>query len=535
VGKGNTMSLSDNAQAALDSIVEAVVADPELYNRSNRYNGGPESPIDWAIEHAKNAVAYACTLTSSERNELIEPVLRDAICDALMESDWAACEITGEILHMDHIVNVHYRNNRYHLVEAFVGQHHDTYTCNDCDRNFLSDAPRAHRHMVVESNNVGGNDICQACYEDSYSCCGECGENYSTDDLSFHEGTEHSYCEGCYPHGLEVVNHRIKLPAKALSAKDRLAVGWEIEFYPEESEASLSSEHVEKVVHDGSLSSKGREICTQPALPHEWPARLKHLSSVMDRGEVRADCGGHLHIDARYLHELLWDKNYIDVEKLSLDNSILENLLYEFRRISDYHNYPEFDTLLNRYHDNIETLKKHSEQEKPLKQVFSLVVYFQNVLRLLLDRDRLASSYCVPQRAGDMSFDKYRAINIVGLDRGANRHTIEFRLWDGSLDSSELISRAEVCESVVRKITEITEQLISDSELAKQQAIQYIRSKESKDIISGSGFVSVYDDIEESYRLIKDLASELGLSEEWLEWAKDLIETRSGEKIDVAT
>lgn len=529
------MSLSDNAQTVLDSIVDTVVEDRELYNRSNRYNGGPESSIDWAIESAKNAVNNHPTLTSDERNELTEPVLRDAIYDGLMEGDWGSCEITGEILHFDHMVNIHYHNRNYRLVEAFIGQHHDTYECNDCGRNFLDNAPSSsHRGMVVERNNVGGNDVCQVCYEENYSCCSECGENYLSDDLNFHEGTEQSYCEGCYPRGLEVVNHRIKLPAKALSAKDRLAVGWEIEFYPDVTEANLSSEHVERVIHDGSLSSEGREICTQPALPHEWANRLKHLSHVMEKGEVQADCGGHIHVDARYLHELLWGQNWVNTEKLTEDNNHLESVLYNFRQISDYRNYPEFDILLNRYNDNIETLKKHSGKEKPINQVFSLIVYFQNVLRLLLDSDRLASNYCLPQRAGDVSYEKYRAINIGGLSQGASRNTIEFRLWDGSLDSSELISRAEVCESVVRKITEITEQLISDNELVKQQGIQYIRSKESLDIISRAGFTSVYDDTKESYRLIKDLAIELGLSGEWLEWAKDLIETRSGEKIDVA-
>lgn len=414
---------------------------------------------------------------SYEDGEYFAANTEEALIDAMREDGFDTCELSGLLLHEDHLITIQSNQG-----SAVVSELLPSYTCDDCGEHFLDPSGtvpailgsvisrQVFYRYVTNVYDVGSELICEECFSDHYGTCDECGTNLHRDNLQYSEENCADYCEGCFPNGIGEIENRLRLPLAALSSTDRLAVGWEIECYPSSNATEPSHLHVERIYKDGSLGENGRELTTQPALPHEWHERLCGLSPFLTGAEVETDCGGHLHVDARYLHSVLWV-------------SRADGRLYPVIELSTIH---------------------------------PLFVYYQNCLRLLCTPERNTSSYCRPQVIAGYSWDKYCAVNITGLEAHAGRRTIEFRLWEGSINKEDLYHRAEVCEAIVRKITEV-------AELSRQNASTLIAEKNATDLVSIRGFEDLYENTEDSIATIEALAKELQLSPEWITWAKKTI------------
>lgn len=456
--------------------------------------------------------------------------LDETLIDALADADFVTCELSGNLIHMDHSVTVNHNRNRDVVI---IAEHFSTFQCDDCNNNFYDGTERAHRAFRTSSYETDHGTVCETCFEESYGSCQDCGENYHSDNLQWHEGNDEQYCSSCYPHGLDCVTNRINLPRAATSSKDSLAVGWEIEFYPADHASVPSSEHVERVYRDGSLSSEGRELTTQPALPEQWKARLNGLDDALDGGYIGADCGGHLHVDARYLHSLLWgnSRQIVDVSAMRYEIDRLEWAIRNLRSINSVYDGTELANelqALNRAsEERRDKIRAQTERPDYLTQIHVANVYYQNVLRLLCTENRNNSTYAQPQKYMNVNFDKYMAYNVSGLHHQAERKTIEFRLWGGTIDSDDLYHRAEICEAIVRKLTQLVEQLKSDSEVVQREAKNFLQRVQGDNLITQEGFWDLFHDGQASFDTLKATAKELGLSEAWINWARKSIIARA--------
>lgn len=517
--------MSPETQNILSAIVTEVVQSSEIRN----------SEDVWADAFAAvKARLFAPGLLT----DLIDDI-DEALQEALSDNDFVICEVTDRYCHIDDVVSARTGTGR-RSNELMVSSSVTTFDCDDCERTFISDYQSAasnrsatRGHATSEYTVDHNRTVCQHCYEDSYFSCDDCGEAYGCDDInSCDDGT---YCNGCAPCGMPTnVNNRCVLPRQASSSQDGLAVGWEIEFYPADGVevTSKHNQHVERILHDGSLSSEGREITTQPALPDEWATRLNGIKDLLNDGDVKSDCGGHIHVDARHLHSLLWD-GFKDISALKSDRASLKDALENVRSMMNLD-----EDLVSALLGKIDTLdEKISKSENGPKRgtelIHGILVNYQNTLRLLCSEKRNKSQYAHPQTALNINYEKYTAVNITGLHHNAGRKTIEFRLWDGSIDATTLIRRAEVCEAMVRKLTEIAE-LAQGDDLQRQKATQYIDSKMASDLQTSRGFEDIYGNGAFSYDVIKRLADELGLSSEWIKWAKGIIAERCPAIADAA-
>ncbi len=505
-------------EALYTAILQDVVDSDVIRAMSRRHSG---EIFDTAVTNV--------TAKLAEANIKVPDSLNDDLTEEFNNSDFYQCELTGATLHVDDTISITYGNRNHDT--AIVSSGLDTFECNDCSNNFLS---RPHlgsalRQYGTDHYETENGSVCRLCYEDNYQSCNDCGESYCNDNMRYHEGNEESYCEGCYPTGLDTLHNRLILPRAANSSVDGLAIGWEIEFYPSDHASPPSSQHVERIYHDGSLTSEGREITTQPALPDQWLARLNALEDVLGAGYIEADCGGHLHVDARYLHSVLWKTRETE-EELKQEINYLDRAICNLGSIY----------FTNRYNSQIADLQKclaeatlklqdFSKQNK-LKQLHTATVYYQNALRLLCNRARNESTYAQPQTTIEPNYDKYMAVNISGLHPRAERQTVEFRLWDGCINTMDLYRRAEVCEAIVRKMTQVAEWLTSSDELAQQKARQFLENKSANNLQTSQGFWDLFNDGKGSFAELQAMATELQLSNEWREWAKAEIIKRKPER-----
>lgn len=523
--------MSESTDQIFETIIGEVVNSEAIASLSSAHNQGVFSAaVTMATEKLKAAL-------SNEAFESVSGDIDSALQDAFSDNDFYQCEVTGATLHVDDTTSIIYGSRRE---TAIISGHFNTFECNDCGENFLSYSGRSFnsgniRTYATSSYDTENGTVCTGCYEENYQSCGDCGESYSHDNMRYHESNGESYCENCFPTGLDCVTNRLTLPRAAESSADSLAVGWEIEFYPSDSASPPSSEHVERIYQDGSLTSEGREITTQPALPSQWKARLSALEDCLDGGYIGPDCGGHLHVDGRYLHSLLW-QGYLNINALRNEFNALDGALRQLRNIPGVRTgtahvaaYNSLSDCFSQVSTQIATYDQ-SRQVKKINQIQAATVYYQNVLRLLCDRKRNESTYARPQTISEPSYDKYTALNISGLSQGSERQTVEFRLWGGCIDTDDLYFRAQVCEAIVRKMTEVAEWMNQDNEVSKQKVRQFIDSKSASDLQTQVGFWDIFGDGQASFECVKACALELGLSEEWLTWARGKIIDRKPEK-----
>ena len=318
--------------------------------------------------------------------EMHETVDGSYICDTCYEdNNYYTCEICGFAFCNDEEGAWIEREN----IEV-CGSCLDEYytTCNDCGE-----------YVRIEDayNTAYGETVCSKCYEDHYFTCVECGQIYHMDNCIYDEDTSEYLCANCYTDREAERNNNTILPyhdghpdGLHFYGNGPLYFGCEIEI-DEGGEDGEKAEIIRDTLgydychieHDGSLRD-GFEIITQPMSYKFYeenirPAMIDTFSTARRLGYCSHDsgtCGLHIHVS----------RNALSEEAIF----ILHRLMYQFK--------DEFMTFSRRNRDQLH----YCELPKTL--------------------------YPVSAKPSE-NRDRYQALNLT------NRETVEFRLWNGTLNS----------------------------------------------------------------------------------------------------
>lgn len=385
--------------------------------------------------------AIAAGLTQcDECGEWIDPDRLDVVeadghyfCDEDCARNYGyyQCERCGAWVYQDDALWVD--NDERCFCDEDCAENAGYFQCYSCDEWFNF------RHEGTRSSD-GSHYFCGSCTDDLYYC-EDCGEYFEDEDsLVWDEEDECYYCESCsdshrcsraicdYHTSKRHDDYNFLRTSANESRMNVPFAGLELEVDcgddPYDTARNIANEipGVFFFEHDGSLSSRGFEIISQPAsvLWHvENRDMYKRLRKILIANDYRSNdtdtCGLHIHIDKQYFGQLL--------------DTATAKLLF----------------LMERHWDNLVLFSRRSESRlKRWAARYDLgrthEVWNEARRRYELVSDTVVS--IAKRRCAQDS--RYHALNLT------NDHTIEFRLWKGTLNIQTLMATikftARLCE-----------------------------------------------------------------------------------------
>ena len=311
------------------------------------------------------------------------------------------------------------------------------YYCDYHDRHEIDTSRWEDNSMYV--SNYGR--ICMEAYENSgeFSYCEDCGEMYHFDDLEYLESDDCSYCVDCvddhrdegYITSYHDHDYDEKFMVDGEEENSTLLFGIELEVERSNRRTATDKAKMSEILydmdedgilafeHDGSLYD-GFEIITQP-MSFEYIKQNKRffmdmMESLRHNGYESFNtntCGHHIHMSKMPLSE---------------KEQVLFIAIYEFFK-------EEFTVLSKRDESKLERWSNFITRNYDKDQLNNSEV-FESLLDILLHQ-------C----------NRYRAINVC------NTHTLEARIWRGTLDSLEYLARIEIMYNIAMYVKENTEEL----------------------------------------------------------------------------
>lgn len=184
----------------------------------------------------------------------------------------------------------------------------NTAICECCDERFL-------REDMTRTGN--GDLVCEDCLGDNYTLCEHCGEYYPDGDMCY-DRWDNAYCESCYEdRNSGVIENYYYKPTPIFygDAPDNMYMGVEVEMDGggedgDNAEALMdiandTAEHI-YIKHDGSLD-EGFEIVSHPATLEyhtkniQWQRLMTKALSMEYRSHDTSTCGLHCHISRKAL------------------------------------------------------------------------------------------------------------------------------------------------------------------------------------------------------------------------------------------
>lgn len=293
----------------------------------------------------------------------------------------------------------------YHLPADQLTVTGDGWVCDSCLEEYYSRCD--HCDDWVYSEDAICDDLhflCEYCYREYYVSCHECGRIMREHRAIFHRD-ENYYCESCVPQ-LGIHNYSYK-PDPVFYGSGTKYLGLELEVQAPDDEndydtmndvaAELSSRYKEIYCKEDS-STGGFEIVTHPCTVDyllnnfDWKGLTSYLLSegyVSHSTRDGVSCGLHIHVSRRHFGDTYEAQDGNIAKLLYLVEKFWPQMLKLSRRTP-----AQIERWANRY---------CAEGECP---------------------DRIG-----PERllARGKEWGRYYAINLE------NRHTVEFRLWRGSL------------------------------------------------------------------------------------------------------
>lgn len=311
---------------------------------------------------------------------------------------WYTCDSCSEDVHSD---------------DCYYAE--DTAFCETCyNELFTTCAHRRCDHVIRMSE-------CDYSYENDYFCdadhfyeyyeiCGDCSDTIPTDESYYHEDRGETLCQNCYDDSSKglINNYSFKpSPVFFKTGKEltkKLFLGFELEI--ETNDSNENEQLAEKIENnmlyfkeDGSLNN-GFEIISHPITPDKLREKkdvlselLKTLKSEGAKSYDSDTCGMHVHIskdafNTRHLYRfmLFFQENQRFIFKISQRKSM----------------------------EKLERWAKFEEGNKT--DIFE-------------------------KAQGKKSGDRYMAVNLE------NRHTIEVRIFRGTLNEGSFFKNLEFCEA----------------------------------------------------------------------------------------
>jgi hypothetical protein len=307
------------------------------------------------------------------------------------------------------------------------------FQCSECGDTYAREA------MVVHE----GRGYCASCRENPavFPPCSECGEVHHRAFMTMPNSTTF-LCAGCRQVDVPVVqaySHRPKpiffstSPTKGPKSQKEdpreLYMGVELEIDDGRRGRAVSKDLASReylyLKHDGSLSNIGIEIVTHPATLeahntlYQWPTILELCrSNGWKSFDANRSCGLHVHVNRAFLDPRFGDRECLDACGYDTASSALLRLTSFV-----YGHNPEYTAMAQR---SSEQYARMSSVRKP-----------QDLKVLKRELILKAEAGC---------FNRYQALNFN------NAHTVEWRLFRGTLNDEAFMATLELVDATCRYV-----------------------------------------------------------------------------------
>lgn len=326
----------------------------------------------------------------------------------------------------------------------------DTVLCPECaENNVFRCEGCGECHLYRDMVQIGGTDdyVCDSwrCMESAgvYSCH-DCGDYFYFRDLT--QGCDGNYyCEDCVPGQSGLWNHDYKPEPEFFGDPAALHMGVELEIDGSCDVSGFVSEAATPEIYfkeDGSLTAgESVEIVSHPCtLGYHKGMWDRIIGTAKDYGFTSHNaetCGLHVHIDRDYLGQFETEQNYTTACIVMLFDKFWQQLV-RFSRRTEYQ--------LNQWCERTGLELTKADLSAPEKVA-----------------DKLQNKKCNEGR--------YKAVNLQ------NSHTVEFRLFRGTLRRETFYATLELCQVIVdwcktHRIPELT--TLTWGELINSQHTEYL-------------------------------------------------------------
>lgn len=323
--------------------------------------------------------------------------------------------------------------------------------CSDCIDNFTSICDCCGER--IWSEDTYGDEytiLCGHCHDNHYTRCASCDSLIHNDDAYYLDG--YSYCRECYDEERDKCYHIHDYsykPEPIFYGDSKRYFGVELEIdgagkddeYAEEllDIANMREDHI-YIKTDGSLDD-GMEIVSHPmSLAYHkdfcWEDIMHHAVRLGYRSHQTSTCGLHIHVN----------RDSLGINREEQDE-VISRILYFVE-----HHWNE--------------MLKFSRRSEYTMNRWAARYGYENSPKAIMDKAK-------------KNYGRYVAVNLC------NYHTIEFRLFRGTLKYNTLIATLElvnkICEiAVLMDDDEISKISWSEfvSEITEPELIQYLKERQ---------------------------------------------------------
>lgn len=273
--------------------------------------------------------------------------------------------------------------------------------------------------------------------------CSDCGDCYHTDSLTWID--DGCYCEDCAPNNSGILDYNEKPDPEFYGEHSHLHMGVELEIDGSCDVSDFVSEAATPEIYfkeDGSLTAgESVEIVSHPCtLDYHKGLWDKVIKTAKDYGFTSHDagtCGLHVHIDREYLGEFDTERDYTTACIVMLFDKFWGQLVRFSRRTEGQ---------LERWCERTGLELTKADMSAPEKVADKL-------------QDKANNE------------GRYKAVNLQ------NSHTVEFRLFRGTLRRETFYATLELCQVIVdwcktHRIPELA--TLTWGELIKSQPTEYL-------------------------------------------------------------
>jgi len=320
-------------------------------------------------------------------------------------SNTVTCANCGEVIDLEDSIEY---NGKFYCDNCF---YNNFRRCDYCENYFPND------EIIFDSNDFA---LCENCYND-FVLCENCGRFVHVDEMRTDDYGNY-YCRDCYEEVISVnsINDYDYKPTPEFFGNDSLYLGIELEV-DSGGENSNIAEQVNDILgytyckHDGSLHD-GFEIVTHPANPeyHYSKNWNKVMDCLKDNNYVSHDSGTaglHIHVN----------KDFFGNTETEQDLYILK-ILYLFEK---------------NWNDIKLFSRRTSEQVNDWCKRYGLIDFVPPDIQ----KEELLNT---AKHSG-----RYYAINLC------NRHTIEFRIFRGTLKYNTFIATIQFITNLCQMVKDI--------------------------------------------------------------------------------
>lgn len=322
--------------------------------------------------------------------------------------------------------------------------------CSDCIDNFTSVCDCCGER--IWSEDTYGDEyttLCYHCYNNHYTRCEECDSIIHNDDA--YEYDDCYYCHECYQNirrNTSIHEYGYK-PEPIFYGNSNRYFGVELEIdgagkddgYAEEllDIANMRGEHI-YIKTDGSLDD-GMEIVTHPmSLDYHkdfcWEDIMHHAVRLGYRSHQTSTCGLHVHVNRNSF-----------AKSREKQDEVISKILYFVE-----HHWNE--------------MLKFSRRSEYAMNRWAARYGYENSPKAIMDKAK-------------KNYGRYVAVNLC------NYHTIEFRLFRGTLKYNTLIATLELVNKICDIALSYTDDEMSKlswsefvSEITKPELIQYLKERQ---------------------------------------------------------